>query len=195
MQSWMRKISPPISKPTAVSDQKRRPSQYRQGHYGSDYPDAKMQLPPERYDFTAVYTKDEAVNLSAMQYFMYTLIGMISIYSYFTAVTSFSTYQANISTLVLAQCIPLEQGHGSATSAIVSLIFCFLSNIIALLHIQLVLGVELVNNLAPTILILFVPACSGSLSVPSSPPRTNYRWMAKSDSALLLLSLCPFLPV
>lgn len=122
----------------------------------------KMQLPPERYDFTAVYTKDEAVNLSAMQYFMYTLIGMISIYSYFTAVTSFSTYQANISTLGARLSVsPLSKGTVVLTSAIVSLIFCFLSNIIALLHIQLVLGVELVNNLTPTILILFVASLFG----------------------------------
>ncbi|MDI9460801.1 MAG: ABC transporter permease [Saccharofermentanales bacterium] len=122
----------------------------------------KLQLPPERYDFTAVYTKDEAINLSSMQYFMYTLIGMISIYSYFTAVTSFSTYQANISTLGARLSVsPLSKGTVVITSAVVSLLFCFLSNIIALVYIQLVLGVTLVSNFAPTILILFAASLFG----------------------------------
>ena len=115
----------------------------------------EMRLPMERYDFEVVYTQDKTVDMTSVNYYMYTLVGMISIYGYYIAVSLFSLYQANISTLGARLSVsPLNKLTVVITSAFVSFIFSFMANALALVFIHLVLGVKIIVNLGPSILIL-----------------------------------------
>lgn len=108
-------------------------------------------------DFNANYIKDNSIQISSLKYYMFTLIAMFSVYGYFNSVELFSRYQANIDEFgARVNTTPIKKTTIVISTIIVSLITNLLSNILLLLHLKYVLGLDMLVNLAPSALIIIV---------------------------------------
>lgn len=105
-------------------------------------------LPIESFDFEVDYIKETSQEASAMLVIFYSLIGMVSTYGVFPGIETAITSQANLTNIAARiNVTPIKKSTLILSGVAVGLTINLISNILLLLFLHLVLGLDLLKNI------------------------------------------------
>lgn len=105
-------------------------------------------VPMENFDFEVDYIKETSQEANAMLVIFYSLIAMVSTYGVFPGIETAIISQANLTNIAARiNVTPIKKSTLISSGAAVGLTINLASNILLLLFLQLVLGLDLLKNI------------------------------------------------